>query len=225
MEIRFEAVGGTSKFVVDRFDEKYLPALHSLFYQPEGTAYVKSFAADLVTDDIRRNFSRSAKDMFDQIGGFAAVPWERALELFAGLARAASIDWWLTGSGALAVRGLAVRPHDLDIMLFSADMARVRSALAQHIVEPIIPTSGWVMKHFGVAFLEARLDLAFDPEPAVDSPEPVDFGPYALERLETVAWHGFDLRVPPASLHLTSNRRRGRLDRVALIEEYLAGRD
>ena len=79
-----------------------------------------------------------------------------------------------------------------------------------------------MVKYFGVLFLHARIDLAFDPEEFVDHPEPLDFGPYAMRNLETVVWKDHSLRIPPLELQLWVNRRRGKTDRVRAIEEFIS---
>lgn len=222
MRITFVPEADTVKFTISDFEPKYAAVLQGLFYQPEGSSFIKRFPSALATDQVQANFARYAPTMIDQIGGFAPVPWDLAIEGFARRAQSAGITWWLTGSCALAIRGIPVVPHDVDIMLRSEDLPSVESALGEFIVEPVIPTTGWIMKRFGVAFLEARIDLAFDPEAGVDRPQPADFGPYAMEHLETVVWRGLEVRVPPAALHLAGNRQRGRLERVRLIEDYLS---
>jgi hypothetical protein len=92
------------------------------------------------------------------------------------------------------------------------------------IVEPIRSSKGWVVANFGVLFMGARIDLAFDPEDFVDSPDPADFGPYAMRNLEAVNWKGYTVRVPPLELQMQVNKRRGRYDRAAAIEQYLLNR-
>jgi hypothetical protein len=132
-----------------------------------------------------------------------------------------NIRWWLTGSGALYARGLAVKPHDLDVMTFKTEIEKVRAMATPYIVEPFHHVTGWVVKGFGVVNYRYRLDFAFEPEEWVDSQGPVDFGPYAQAHVEPVAWHGYQILVPPIELQIASNAARGRHERVALIRSYL----
>lgn len=131
------------------------------------------------------------------------------------------IRWWLTGSGALYVRGLTVKPHDLDIMTFKSEIAAIREVVAPYIVEPFHHVTGWVVKGFGVINYGYRLDIAFEPEEWVDGNGPADFGPYAQEHLETITWQGETILVPPIELHLKANEIRGRSERVAQIRQYM----
>ncbi len=132
------------------------------------------------------------------------------------------VHWWLTGSAALYVRGLALKPHDIDVMTYKTEIEAIRSLVTPYIVEPFHHVSGWVVKGFGVINYHYRIDVAFEPEEWVDAQGPVDFGLTAQARLETVTWHGYPILVPPIELQLAPNLARGRHERVALIRQYLA---
>lgn len=73
--------------------------------------------------------------MFDQLGYFAPIPWDAALYEFVSKLEGADIDWWLTGSSAVCIRGIALNPHDVDVMVASADVpalaARMRGATSK----------------------------------------------------------------------------------------------
>jgi hypothetical protein len=66
------------------------------------------------------------------------------------------------------------------------------------------------------------VDLAFDPQPALDQPEPSDSGPYARDHLEEVVWRGTQIKVPPLQLQLATNLRRGRTARAEAIARVMA---
>lgn len=223
MNISFSQDQQAVTFRVAGFPQKYDAVLRNLYYtkQPDG-AYTKSFALPVAhLEQIQRNFAAQLDEMLAQIGGFRAVPWEDALDRVASRLTEHGIDWWLAGSCACCISGVALDPHDVDLLLDSKDLAAVSDALADWIIEPIIDSSGWVTGHFGVAFPGARVDLAFDPQPALDNPEPSDSGPYARDHLEEVAWRGHTIKVPPLYLQLRTNLRRGRTERAALIQEVL----
>jgi hypothetical protein len=219
MEISFGQDGHMVKFCVSGYGSEYEAVLKGLFYTKEGESYTKSFPAQTRhLERIKANFAALAPEMFAQVGLLKPTPWEDALLAMAGRLNEAGIWWWLTGSCAGCLRGARLSPHDVDVMLDASDVERVADLLADIIIEPIIDTSGWVTSHFGVAFPGARVDLAFDPQEALDRPEPGDSGPYARARLEVVEWRGLSIRVPPLELQIANNRRRGRLDRVAELE-------
>ncbi|MBN2830288.1 MAG: hypothetical protein JXR56_08205 [Candidatus Cloacimonetes bacterium] len=158
--------------------------------------------------------------MFSQLGYFIPVPWEAALEEFCHEIKGSGIRWWLTGSCAACIRGIALNPHDVDIMIDARDKELIEELFADSIIEPILDTNGWVTKDFGVIFKHARIDIASDPSPVLDDPKPVDCGPYALAHLETIEWRGHTIKVPPLHLQEYVNEKRGRTDRAKLIREF-----
>lgn len=223
MKITFEEAGDQIVYRVSDFNPKYEPVLQACFYEEDSRGYVRRYAKNAkYLDRMTRRYAAVAQTMFDQLGYFAPTPWASGLRQFCRIMRDAGIPWWLTGSCAACIRGVALEPHDVDVMFDSRDTAALTEALRDYLIEPITPTNGWVTRDFGILFLDARIDLASDPSPVLDDPEPADCGPYALAHLETVAWEGFQIKAPPLELQLSVNRRRGRLDRVQKIEAFLA---
>ena len=212
-------------FIVSEFPAEFKKVFEDAYYSLEKGSYVKRFPRDTPNiSRIRDNWVNFAGEMFSQMGRIRIVRWEEALLGFIERIRDSSIDWWLTGSCATCIRGIDIQPHDVDIMLHSEDIAKVNTLFLDCIVEPIRSSKGWVVANFGVLFMGARIDLAFDPEGFVDSPEPADFGPYAMKNLEVVTWKGQRIKAPPLELQRQVNRRRGRDDRVAAIEQYTINR-
>jgi len=53
---------------------------------------------------------------------------------------------------------------------------------------------------------------------AADQPHPSDFGPASASALARIEWEGLAVRIPPLALQRDVAVRRGRADRVALID-------
>lgn len=223
MKISIKEDNNDVLFEISEFSPEYKSVFENAYYSLEDGVYVKRFSKDIESiDKIGVNFKKYAEEMFGQMGYFRKVLWEDALLEFINKVEGTDIDWWLTGSCATSVRGIPINPHDVDIILNSKDIDKVNTIFSDYIVEPVTSMKGWVAKHFGVLFLKARIDLAFDPEDFVDHPEPVDFGPYAMRNLEAIDWKGKTVRIPPLDLQLQVNKRRGRIDRVKAIENYIS---
>ena len=223
MDISFGQDNENVIFQIDNVEAKYEPVLlGTCFYQRGGASFIKKFpkhTKDLAV--IQRNYARDAELMFRQLCEVDPVPWEKALSEFLTRVAGVGINWWLAGSCAACVRGIQFKPHDIDIMIDGKDVDTINKLFIDYVVEPIIDSSGWVTKDFGVIFLHARIDIASDPQDRLDKPVPVDCGPYAKEHLEEVLWNNYRVRVPPVNLILNANKRRGRNDRVKLLEEYI----
>jgi hypothetical protein len=200
-------------------DVELVDTVAELGFVPAGARFERRFPADAAhATRAAERFPLVAEELVRQTAGLAAVPWEDALLEVARRAKGAS--WWLTGSTALAVRGLGVRPRDLDLIVEPDDAALLADALADALVEPLVP-GGWLGEWWLRAFPGARVEAVGGVRPELDEPEPTDFGPYAAARLEHVRWRGVDLRVPPLELQLAAAERRGVVERVAAIREAL----
>ena len=213
---------GKIRFSISEIDMKYEEILKMCFYNLENEVYYKDFPIDYpYMKQVRKNFAESGEVMFNQLGYFTEIPWEKALMAFCKIIEGHNIDWWLTGSCAACLRGIDFKPHDVDIMINSGDVEKISEIFSTYLIEPIIDTNGWLTKDFGVIFLYARIDIASDPVKSLDDPVPIDCGPIAKDNLEIINWNGYKIRIPLVEYQLNSNRMRGRKERVKLIEKYL----
>jgi len=211
VKISFKECGESIIFRVDKVEDEYKHAFEICYYQRDSKSYIKKFprnAKDLAI--IKRNYLRYAEEMFNQLVYFSPTPWEKALSEFLARVDRANINWWLIGSCTACIRGIPLNPHDVDIMIDPGDVGTVHDIFVSNIVEPIIDTGGWVTKDFGVVFLHARIDIASEYPQNMPG-----------DTLEEVNWRAHKIRVIPIQLLLDAERRRGREDRVKLIEEYI----
>ncbi|MET7424705.1 hypothetical protein [Dactylosporangium sp. NPDC005555] len=180
--------------------------------------WAKRFPADTPhLDRAWENFVLLIVPLLRQTAGLDPVPWAATLAEVCRRLTPAGVDWWLTGSAALAARGLPVTPGDLDLVISDADSHRVGDLFLDGLVEPVVPAD-WFCAWWGRAMLGARVEWVGGVGPAADQPEPTDFGLLAASRLETVRWQDWDLRVPPLALQRAVSARRGLHDRVHLID-------
>jgi len=222
MNIEFVRNNDIVTFRVYDFSSPIEEALQMCFYQKDGNSYVKNFPASTpYLDKIVAHYQRYSEEMFLQLVYQRPIPWEKGLLEFLKRVNTSDIDWWLTGSCAACIRGINMNPHDVDIMVDSRSVELISELFRDDIIEPIIDTNGWLTKDFGVLFIHCRIDIASDPQSSLDEPEPVDCGPYAKSKLETIIWNGYKVRIPPIELQLNVNKRRQRIERVRLIEEYI----
>jgi len=156
-----------------------------------------------------------------QAGRTRPVPWDRALIEFMEIVDGQAIDWWLTGSAALAARGVDVVPGDVDLVVVNADAVRLGTLLLDYVYEPVTPVDDWICNWFGRAFLHARVERVGGVNSTIDSGGISDAGPTAGRMLQTITWRSMQVRVPPIDLQLDVSRRRGLTDRVAMIERWL----
>lgn len=223
MRVEFANQAGQVRFELHEVDPRLEPVLDQCFWQHSDGVWHRSYPGNAAhLDATTARFRRYANEMFEQLAYLRPVPWEQALLAFADQAQSAGLRWWLTGSVAACVRGVPLAPHDVDIMIDHADVGAVTEAFSRWWVEPLVDTGGWLTRDFGVLFRHARIDIASDPSAALDDPEPIDCGPYARDHLEPVAFRGRTILVPPLALQVAANRRRGRRERVEVLQLHAA---
>ena len=88
--------------------------------------------------------------MIRQSARLEPADWETGLAELAGRAEGSGLRWWLYGSGALAVRGLSIKPGDLDVHV--SDAALAGRLMADLLVEPVTRMRGWVADAGGRAY-------------------------------------------------------------------------
>jgi hypothetical protein len=211
---------GIARYVVTTGIPVYQERLVHMGYRRSGAnSFERAFVASPSVTRIHANFARHLEQMIRQSARLDLVRWEDALTEFLRRAEGTGLKWFLYGSGALAVRGLAVDPADLDFNVSDAQLAgRLFDDL---LVEPVLQMSGWVAKWVGRAFYGSLFEWLSDPDPAMDVPEPHEQGLAASLQLETVRWREHSVSVPPLALQLRVAERIGLKDRAAAIRAAL----
>lgn len=167
--------------------------------------------------DIYENFRSHIEEILRQHGGAEVVPWEVALRDFLRRVDGARSKWWLSGSAALAVRGIDISPRDLD---FAVTDARALEELVKDAsVEPVTRMSEWVAEWFGRAFLGALVEWVSDVRHPIVDRNGLEQGDEAASRLEAVQWEDHLVPVTPLDLQLVVAEQRGQLDRVGKIKQ------
>ena len=220
----FKSEGTNAYFIIRELKREYHDAAKDLYYNSYGDGFAKKFPADTPNlNHIYHNFELNAEEMILQTAMVHLAPWEKALKTFLSLVEDQNIDWWLTGSAALAVRGINILPRDIDLIVAEADCVRLGELLADYLVEPVIRNVGWIANWCGRTFINARLEWVSGVIDRVDTPNVSGFGPTATKMLEVVKWSGAKIRVPPVELQLQVSERRGLNERVKKIKLYQQG--
>jgi hypothetical protein len=211
---------GDADVVVMRTDDpRYRVALGELlFHEEDDGRHVKRFPKGSLTDAIFDRFRSHVEPLLRQTARLERAPWEDALAETARRLDHARIDWWLTGSAALAVRGVDIAPRDLDLVVSDAGARATAEVFADVLIEPPVATEDWFCRWFGRAFVGARVEWVGGVTSAADEPVPTDFGLIAARSLESVRWNELILSVPPLHLQREVSFRRGLLDRVQAID-------
>ena len=168
-----------------------------------------------------QNFARYMEPVLRQAARLDPIPWREALREVCRRTSGRPVDWWLTGSAALAVRGAPIVPGDIDLVSGGQDAVELGGLFSDALIEPVGPASQdetSLSERWGRAFCAARIEWIGGARPWVDEPLPGDFGPVAASRLDTLTFEEWSVRVPPLDLQRAVCERRGLTDRVAMID-------
>jgi hypothetical protein len=206
------------RLVVETDETAFRLALNDLFFEENDGRHVKRFPTGSVSDDIFRRFQAQLEPLLRQTARLEPIPWQTALRETAHRLDAVGVDWWLTGSAALAVRGVDLEPRDLDLVVSDDGAAAASAAFDDALIEPTVAADNWFCRWFGRAWVGARVEWVGGVTAVADEPAPTDFGLVAAASLDAVRWGGLTIRVPPLKLQRAVSERRGLLDRVRLID-------
>lgn len=140
--------------------------------------------------------------------------------------RPTALIWAITGSASLALQGIQVDVHDIDLRTTAADAYAIEAALARFRVRPVRVTStGLVQSHFGALDISGvQVEIIGDMQHrlADGSWEPVtDMRPH----MRWVNYQGQTVPVMSLPFLLHAYRLLGRAEKVALLQRFLDGRD
>ena len=218
--MRFERndTGQGCEFRIVDLPGELVGAARKTAFTPGDGHWSRSFPAGTPhLDRAWANFQRLIEPCLRQAAGLDPVPWRQALTEVCRRLEGTGVDWWLTGSAALAVRGIPVTPGDLDLVVSDEGAHQLGDLLLDCLIEPVAP-AGWFCRWWGRAVLGARVEWVGGVGPSADQPEPTDFGLVAAARLERVRWREHEIRVPPLELQRAVSVRRGLTERVRLID-------
>jgi hypothetical protein len=222
LRISRKTARGKTYFLVSELDAQYHKVVKNLGFVEAEDGFARVFEVETPQlDQIFARFALFAEEMILQAAGTRPGPWDKALLSFLQRASGENVDWWLTGSAALAVRGIDLVPRDLDIITDSEGAQQLGRAMSDWLVEPVQESHDWIARWFGRAFNQARIEWVGDVEKSVDERGPSDFGPAAGTRLQTIRWRGHPIRIPPLELQLAVCERRGLKERVQKIKHAL----
>jgi hypothetical protein len=192
--------------------------LHIGFSNVHAGNFSRNLSASNDVAAIHRRFASHLQAILLQSARQATVDWQGALRLFLARVEGTGLNWFMYGSGALAVRGIDVTPGDLDICVDDADLAG--HIFADMLIEPVTRMSGWVADRIGRAYAGCIIEWLSDVNPAADA-SPHEQGAAARTRVEHAMWNGFSVPVAPLDLQLAVLERRGLTQRAAKVRAYM----
>ena len=174
-----------------------------------------AFSNQCVKELIINNFTRLEKIIKLETEDFK---WEAALELITQKFNEHKIEWYIVGSVCDAIRGVKVKPPDIDIVIHTKDFQKARdicySDFAESVIAPFVDAKGmFAMRCFGRMFLAGILiEIAADETWNSESRQP---------GYEKAIWQGYDIYMESLQHRYQIEISRNRMDRIKVIEEYI----
>jgi hypothetical protein len=170
-----------------------------------GTPYL-----DVAVDNLRRLHP----EVLQQADPNTVPEWERAVGLVLQRLAGTGVEWMFIGGAALAVQGVQIIPGDVDVITNVAGAKAMNDLFSDCLITPAAPLPDW--GYFGRAFHGAKIEWAGN-DPG-QNPQMWNLG--APQRV--VSWRGHQIRVALLETYLQIERNRGRVERIAAIEDVLS---
>jgi hypothetical protein len=174
-----------------------------------------------------RHFDRAVANLRQQLAEMVrqrmtrtAPGWAGALGDLLDRAGQARIPVAVIGSLALAVRGVDVRPGDIDVITTVEGADALGDSYRDVLVVPVADEPGFGI--WGRAFTGGiGVEWLGNPARVQDGPWPLAAQQWTIASpFEEVTWQNRVLRVPPVELLRRIEVSRQRPDRVAAIDDY-----
>jgi hypothetical protein len=170
------------------------------------------------------NLRRGLDEMVRQRIEKTAGDWRAALRDLLSRAGQARVPVAVVGSAALAVRGVDVRPGDIDVLTTLEGADALGESYRDVLVVPVATEPGF--GRWGRAFTGGiRVEWLGQPARVQEGPWPLNAAEWSVASpFDEIWWESRSLRVPPLELQRQVEVQRQRRDRVAAIDAFTTGR-
>jgi hypothetical protein len=182
---------------------------------PPGTMHFERAVANL-----RQGLDEMVRQRIDK----TPADWAAAFRDLLSRAEWARVPFAVVGSVALAVRGVDVRPGDIDVLTTPDGADALGEAYRDDLVVPVATEPGF--GRWGRAFAGGiRVEWLGTPAGVQEGPWPLNAAEWSVASpFDEIRWENRSLRVPPLELQRRVEVQRQRRDRVAAIDAFTTGR-
>ncbi len=197
--------------MVEGVPAEWAAALSSLGFAVDGATATRQVDEHSRHIDVAfANLASHLPTMVAQHLRAAEVPWAASLSRLATRVADSGIEWMLIGTAALAIRGVAVAPGDVDIVTDERGAEMLADLYRPELVFPVMNWPG--MGLFGRAFDGTRIEWLGN--------EAFLSGRVGVWRpTEMAEWEGHEIRVPSLEAQLAVEEGRGRAAYVTAIRD------
>ena len=145
-----------------------------------------------------------------------------ALKRIHGLLEGSGVTWVVTGSLRMALQGMAIAVHDIDIQTDRAGAYEIEARLSEFMRRSVsVRSSEKIRSHFGAAEIEGvSVEVMGDIQKRVEG-EVWDTAPNLQELRRTVLIEGISVPVLSLEYEYGAYLRLGRTDKARAIRKWL----
>jgi hypothetical protein len=166
---------------------------------------------------ISENFTSLGQAMFES--SFMGFDWEKPLDLLAQEFNENDIEWYIVGSVCDTVRGIKIKPFDMDIVVKTEDYYKAKdicyASFPESVIAPFTEHKNICpLKYFGRLFLAgAMVDVAADEHWNMGN-----------RKYEKSSWMGHGLLLDDFQTRYETEIARNRESRINAFNKYINGR-
>ena len=192
---------------------------------------------------ISSNFSRLGQEMFKK--SLSVIDWKTPLEMLAQKFNESGIEWYIVYSAGDALRGVDVKPFDIDIVVHTRDYYKAKDICYFNFSDSVIaPFTGCEdispskyfenrmeyfinpLKYFGRMFLtgvmiEVTADELWDLESRQPEHKKTEWFGYEHSEYEKIVWRGYSIYLESLQHRYQIEMARNRQDRIKAFDEYM----
>lgn len=203
-------------YYAEDVDEQYWDYFKSDLWWKLGNGFIKSYDNVADFEYCADNFTKYGETFIKQKLKINLAPWEKALSLFIPEMNKLNIDWFIHGSTAMALWGIAVPPRDINISIPNYDdFEKVRNHFYKMAVKPFGYCENWVVGGLGEIFWEAAIGFSCGNK----GQELFD-----MSKLGTTVYNDSEIHISSLEMLKRDNEYFDRPERVSMIQKLIDDR-
>lgn len=223
-------------------------AVQHMAWRKTGGKFLLSYPQSVFSDQrekelVSSNFSRLGQAMFESL--LSGMDWKTPLEMLAQKFNEKKIEWYIVGSAGDALRGVDIKPFDIDIVVHTRDYYKAKDICYLNFTDSVImpftgseeispskffinPSGYFInpLTYFGRLFLagaavEVAADEIWDLESRQSERKKLMWGGYEHSGYEKIVWRGYSVYLESLQHRYQIEIARNRGDRIRAFEEYM----
>jgi hypothetical protein len=152
------------------------------------------------------------------------TPFLTALHIIVDRLQNAPADWVVTGSLGMALQGVPLEPHDIDLQTDEPGAYVLEERLREYVVRPVVfRPSERIRSHFGALMIEGlKVEIMGDVEKLLPGESAWIRPPDMQQVRRWVELDGLTIPVMDLEYEVRAYRDYGRLERAEMLQAWLA---